>query len=290
VVNGPPSPTVSECAFPAQICEARRTGDDRDVLNLRLTRGAVAKGPASKDDIFNHILPGEIVPDIGQDVCFPDQDEEEENEDDPSDPDDEPGEGGGGEDPEFVVPPPPVQPAWWLSPAFLLPFIFGHPWANNTATATTTTPPPTPVSTATVPFETPIARPTAIVDLSLDTKPHCYNSGLKADRSMLIDSVDDLCLRVERTIASQDRTYVPAGLYQVDRAFKVKGQKYTDYVTTFEIMDFCRWDSFDKNTCGREFRKIVDGCNTKGENGKQGGTMESGDCIKWRVDPNTETA
>jgi hypothetical protein len=170
----------------------------------------------------------------------------------------------------------------------LLPlFLSGHPWSNNTAPVET----PIPAGpTATTPFETPVPIPTATVDFSLDKNPSCYNSGLKHTRSALIESIDALCNRGAEALTEANLRNGDTGFYQIDRTSQVKGQKYTDYVTTFEIVDFCSSKNFNKSECGREFRKIVDGCNTKGENGKQGGAMVSEDCVNWRVDPNEETA
>lgn len=292
VVNGPPSPTVSECAFSAHICEPKQTGNNREVLALRLTRGAVAKGPGSLEDIFLHILPGEIEEEDEAAVCLANtNNEQEEDNPDDGEPADEPGEGGGAEPPDVVVPPPVELPPWALAP--LLPLFFpGHPWANNTATTTVPFQTPMPASptgpTATMPFEAPIPAQTASVDFSQDKKPSCYNSGLKANRKDLIEHIDYLCRYYDQALSEINSKTLPAGLYQIDRNFKADGQEYTDYVTTFEIMDFCKWDNFSFDDCGREFRKIVDGCNTKGENGKQGGTLQSGNCMKWRVDPNKE--
>lgn len=218
---------------------------------MGLKRGSLAEGPASAEDIFLHILPGEIVPDIGQDVCYPDNEEEE----DPDNPDDEPGDEPGVEGPDVVVPPVPGG----LPPEFLplLPLFFpGHPWSNNTVTATATVPFESPIPagpTTTLPFGAPIPRQTAVIDFSLDKKPACYNSGLKARRATLIEAIDGLCIRVAEALIEKILRNVDAGFYQIDRPFKVKGQKYTDYLTTFEVMDFCSWKNFDKSECGREF-------------------------------------
>ena len=291
VVNGPPSPTVSQCAFPAHICEPKQTGDNKDILNLRLTRGAVAKGPASLEDIFLHILPDEITDIDESDVCLPDSDDnnEEENDPDEESPGNDPGEETGGAEPPDVVVPPPVELPPWLLGVFLPLFFPGHPWSNNTATATVPFETPMPAGpTATVPFEPAVPIPTVSVDFSQDKKPSCYNSGLKANRKDLVDAIDALCRYYDQALFELNTRTLPAGLYQIDRNFKADGQEYTDYVTTFEIMDFCKWENFSFDDCGRELRKIVDGCNTKGENGKQGGTMKTGDCVKWRVDPNKE--
>jgi chitinase len=53
----------------------------------------------------------------------------------------------------------------------------------------------------------------------------------------------------------------------------------------FEVKDGCIFH-FHKAECKAEFRKIIDGCDKGGENRKQGGVIE-GNCVKWRVDPNT---
>lgn len=53
--------------------------------------------------------------------------------------------------------------------------------------------------------------------------------------------------------------------------------------TSIEIKDGCEW-VVDRNECGLELRKIVDRCDTDGEDRKQGGKMQN-NCIKWKIDP-----
>jgi hypothetical protein len=236
------------------------------------------------DNIQYHDLPDE------DEFCELDDEEEEEPEEDPE-PED-PGEPDapepGPDVPELPpVVPPPVEPVPLIPPLFIP---NPHPWSNKTVPFETAIP-ATPISTTTTPTTTAAAEPTQtdIVDFSKDKKPRCYNSGYKAKRKALVDAIDSLCLVVGQALTANNRADLGPGLYQNDRNFRVKGQKYTDYVTTFEIKDSCKWPHYGRVDCNTEFRKIVDGCNTRGENGKQGGTME-GNCIKWRVDPNEETA
>jgi hypothetical protein len=286
VQNGPPSPTVKKCAFPALDCPPQETislsrkGRNAGFL---LTGNALVRGPAMADDIQYHDLPDE------NEFCEPDDEEEEEE---------EPGEDPDTTDPEPDVPEvppvvPPVEPVPFLPPFFIP---NPHPWANMTwSSHPTISATPTPTShttstTKTTSTTSAAAEPTEadLVDLSKDKKPKCYNSGYKANRKALIEAIEDLCQKVGQALSENGLTDLGPGLYQSDRNFKVKGQKYTDYVTTFEIKDTCRWWKYGRYDCNQEFRKIVDGCNTGGENGKQGGTME-GNCVKWRVDPNQET-
>lgn len=48
----------------------------------------------------------------------------------------------------------------------------------------------------------------------------------------------------------------------------------------------CEWKA-DVNHCKTEFRKIIDECDTNGENRKQGERLV-GDCLTWRLDPNSD--
>lgn len=65
------------------------------------------------------------------------------------------------------------------------------------------------------------------------------------------------------------------------------GKQYLYITSSIDLKDGCEW-TVDEYQCGQELRKILDGCNTGGENGKQGGTMD-GNCVKWRLDPDQVT-
>jgi hypothetical protein len=242
--------------------------------------GVFVKGPAMADNIKYHDLPDENE--------FYEVDDPEEEEEEGGDPDtQDPGEDSDTSEPGSDVPEaPPVVPLV-VEPIPIIPPFFmpnSHPWGNGTEI--------TPTSTAktTTATATPTRRSGTIADFSKDKKPDCYNSGYKAKRALLVNVIDDLCLRVgtelEKAqadrIANAQMTSLGPGLYISDGKPKDPKGKYIDYVTFFEIKEGCSWDHYSRHECDLDFKKIVDGCNTGGQNGKQGGTME-GNCIKWRV-------
>lgn len=240
--------------------------------------------PEDIDDIFYHDLPENDEDTNGEVHCLLPKEEQDPDEEDPDDPE-EPDVPEGPDVPELPPAIPPLEPPPIIPPQFMP---NPHPWSKPKTTVPFEIPIPAGL-TATVPFETPVAIQPAQADFCKNKKPGCYNSGFKADRSPVLEAVDALCSYVGQALTEANKQGLGSGLYQIDRNFKVPGQAYTDYVTTFEIKDFCEWKHYGRVDCSNEFRKIVDGCNTKSENGKQGGIMD-GNCVKWRVDPNKETA
>jgi hypothetical protein len=55
-------------------------------------------------------------------------------------------------------------------------------------------------------------------------------------------------------------------------------------VPSVEAKAGCEWKA-DAAECKSELRKIIDQCDTNGEDRKQGGRLV-GDCLTWRLDPN----
>jgi hypothetical protein len=147
----------------------------------------------------------------------------------------------------------------------------------------TTTTSQAPSTTKTTAAATTTSPPKNTPDFSKDSKPKCYNSGYGADRSSMIKAISNFCDGIEANVKKDNGRAIPKGFYRPGEPTVEKGKTYVFIDTTFEVLEGCEWQ-FSATDCGLEFRKIVDGCNTKGENGKQGGTMD-GACIKWRIDP-----
>jgi hypothetical protein len=104
VRNGAPSPTVSQCAFPALSCPTS------DTLSIRLTRGGV-KGP-SPDNIELHFWQGpNDIPDDDPDEAEAESCSISDEEEDPDDDPDDTGEPDTPEEPGVEPPviPPPVE-------------------------------------------------------------------------------------------------------------------------------------------------------------------------------------
>lgn len=150
---------------------------------------------------------------------------------------------------------------------------------------TTKKPDPTttkaPEPTTTKKPDPPPVPPKNKPDFSKDSKPKCYDSGDKAKRASMIEAITVAC----RSVAGGK--YNGSYLTPVDNPPMASGKTYMVYTTTLEVKDGCEW-TVDEYECGQELRKIVDGCDTSGENSKQGGTMD-GNCIKWRIDPDSVT-
>jgi chitinase len=148
----------------------------------------------------------------------------------------------------------------------------------------TTTTQQAPTTTKTTAASTPTTPPKNTPNFSNDSKPKCYNSGYGADRKSMISAITSFCDQMAAAVKKANNAAIGKGFYAPDTTNLEDGKTYVVYDTSFEVMEGCEW-SFSATDCGLEFRKIVDGCNTKGENGKQGGTMD-GACVKWRIDPN----
>jgi hypothetical protein len=298
VRNGAPSPTVSQCAFPALSCPTS------DTLSIRLTRGGV-KGP-SPDNIELHFWqgPNEIPdddPDEAEAGSCSISDEEEDPDDDP----DDTGEPDTPEEPGVEPPviPPPVEP---VVPPFI-PFPF--PWApivvgnhtltfvsTQTATTKTTAPEPTktliapttrPKATTTVAFETPMPA-METPDFSKDPKPSCYNKGPSSPRSWMVKAIDSVCNQVTDRLSQEKSTDIGPGLFdpgrqRVDETPKLVEGVHWEFTTTFEVKENCMWKKYSFSDCAAQFRRLVDECDTKGENGKHGGVLD-GNCVRWRLE------
>ncbi|KAF8962980.1 hypothetical protein BDZ97DRAFT_1822431 [Flammula alnicola] len=103
----------------------------------------------------------------------------------------------------------------------------------------------------------------------------CYNTGTAVDRAPAASVIDDFCNN--RAIG----VYVPDGhtLYS-----RYDYGTFTIYVSGAAI-NGCSF-TIDGN-CNRLLREPLDGCNTRGVNGKQGG-YETDLCGQWRFDPGSK--
>ncbi|RDB20652.1 hypothetical protein Hypma_012112 [Hypsizygus marmoreus] len=99
----------------------------------------------------------------------------------------------------------------------------------------------------------------------------CYNAGTKVDRAPSVASIDDFCGRIIGTYIPDGRTL----------AYRYDWGSFTILVSG-QALNGCSF-TVDGN-CNRLLRLPLDGCNTGGENGKQGG-YESDLCGSWTYDP-----
>ncbi|CAA7268555.1 unnamed protein product [Cyclocybe aegerita] len=100
----------------------------------------------------------------------------------------------------------------------------------------------------------------------------CYNTGTKVDRAPSISVIDDFCNNraIGHHVANGQTLYS-----------RYDYGSFTIYVSGSAI-NGCSF-TIDGN-CNRLLRLPLDGCNTNGENGKQGG-FETDLCGQWRFDP-----
>jgi hypothetical protein len=101
----------------------------------------------------------------------------------------------------------------------------------------------------------------------------CYNNGKKTSRAKLVNAIESFCGQTEGVTLKENEN--KEGPFQFSDVVVIEG---------VYVNEGCKW-KIDIDWCRAEMRKIIDGCNTGGENGKQGGTIE-GDCVNWRIDPN----
>ncbi|KAJ7693174.1 hypothetical protein B0H17DRAFT_1060349 [Mycena rosella] len=99
----------------------------------------------------------------------------------------------------------------------------------------------------------------------------CYGFGTKADRGPIVSVIDDFCGKVIGSHVANGQTVWARYNYG----------SFTVYVSG-EAINGCNF-VIDGN-CNRLLRLPVDGCNTGGVNGKQGG-YETDVCGQWRTDP-----
>ncbi|KAF9531295.1 hypothetical protein CPB83DRAFT_919174 [Crepidotus variabilis] len=99
----------------------------------------------------------------------------------------------------------------------------------------------------------------------------CYNIGTAMDRAPAISTIDDFCTRaIGQTLkdgSSFEFRYDYGTVTALLSAQAINGCTFT----------------IDGN-CNRLLRVPLDGCNTNGENGKQGGYVTD-ICGQWRFDP-----
>jgi chitinase len=147
--------------------------------------------------------------------------------------------------------------------------------ATSTATTWTQGATPTPVAPQ---------RPHTwnIPDWSKDDLK-CYDSGQRALRVHLINPVDSFCN------AYTGQSFQPSWYSGVIRSTFPCCDRNHEVVpiaveVSMEMHNGCQWD-FSVDDCKRAFRKIIDQCDTKGRDDKQGGRLV-GNCVTFRVDPN----
>ncbi|KAJ7314266.1 hypothetical protein DFH08DRAFT_943371 [Mycena albidolilacea] len=99
----------------------------------------------------------------------------------------------------------------------------------------------------------------------------CYGFGTAADRAPIVSVIDDWCGKVIATTVNNGQTVWARYNYGTFTVFVSGG-----------AINGCNF-VIDGN-CNRLLRLPVDGCNTGGVNGKQGG-YETDLCGQWRTDP-----
>jgi chitinase len=143
-------------------------------------------------------------------------------------------------------------------------------WTEPTKTSTTTT--------------TKESEPTLVgPDWSKDVTK-CYDSGQWTRRGRMISAADNFCNNFlkGKTITEKWNPGTIKQTFDID----------SNEVVSVEIIAFveakagCAW-KVDVDVCKGVFRKIIDNCDTNGENRKQGGRVV-GDCLTWRLDPNAD--
>jgi chitinase len=127
------------------------------------------------------------------------------------------------------------------------------------------------------------APPKKTPDFSKDTVK-CYDSGQWTNRARMVNAADAYCERslkghtvwekwnpgeLKSSFSRDDNEVVPV-----------------EIISYVEAKEGCEWN-VDVNVCKAEMRKIIDKCDTNGENRKQGGRIV-GDCLTWRLDPNAD--
>jgi hypothetical protein len=265
----------------------------------------MVKGP-SPDNIQLHDwlgpaeIPEEESPDESE-QCSISEDDEDQNEDEDDNPDDpgEPDTPGPGPEPPVIPPVEPVVPPLILFPFPWAPLIIANhtfTWIEQTPTMTTKTliaPTTRPKATTTVAFETPIqATPVETPNFSKDPKPSCYNKGPSSPRSWMVKVIDSVCNQVTDRLSQEKSTDIGPGLFDPDRQRVdtppvLIGDIHWEFTTTFEVKENCVWKKYSFGDCATQFRRLVDECDTKGENGKHGGVLD-GNCVRWRLEMHVE--
>ncbi len=65
------------------------------------------------------------------------------------------------------------------------------------------------------------------------------------------------------------------------------GDIHWEFTTTFEVKEDCLWKKYSFGDCATQLRRLVDGCDTKGENLEHGGGLD-GNCVRWRLEMHME--
>ncbi|KGO66430.1 Pectin lyase fold/virulence factor [Penicillium italicum] len=136
---------------------------------------------------------------------------------------------------------------------------------------------------------------------------HCYNSGYAADHERLDNAINSYCNRLF------DRGPLLGVPFSLEEKFPFSGNPWPLVVViSLKVLNKCSWvnrwparaSSFiergnnitgiekrdviqGKELCSKYLHAVIDSCNCRGVNGKQGGTLKN-DCYEWRIDPNTD--
>ncbi|KAJ7861360.1 hypothetical protein B0H14DRAFT_2575954 [Mycena olivaceomarginata] len=115
----------------------------------------------------------------------------------------------------------------------------------------------------------------------------CYGFGTAADRAPIVSVIDDWCGKVIGTTVNNGQTvWVSQSFFlALFRSYTPQARYNYGTFTVFvsgAAINGCNF-VIDGN-CNRLLRLPVDGCNTGGVNGKQGG-YETDLCGQWRTDP-----
>ncbi|USP81870.1 glycoside hydrolase [Curvularia clavata] len=121
-----------------------------------------------------------------------------------------------------------------------------------------------------------------------DPKPGCYNKGNPGNRASLVKVIDETCNDIDFSLSVRKETDLEPGISKNTLRVNstnpyLKDAVYMEYNVWVQIKEGCLWKNFDFYECARQFKYIVDKCDTKGENNKHGGILE-GNCVKWRID------
>ncbi|KAH8832497.1 hypothetical protein DL96DRAFT_1704559 [Flagelloscypha sp. PMI_526] len=128
--------------------------------------------------------------------------------------------------------------------------------------------------------DTAVANVTSSTLVNLESRDEvvtCYNKGTKIDRKYAITAIETFCGEVMGRHFNNDELF--------EKRYKFGNEVTQHMLISLKPINNCGGFTVDDN-CGRLLRLPIDKCNTKGENGKQGG-YETDPCGEWRADPGT---
>ncbi|KAJ7887900.1 hypothetical protein B0H13DRAFT_2342216 [Mycena leptocephala] len=107
----------------------------------------------------------------------------------------------------------------------------------------------------------------------------CYNSGAKTGRSILLEKIDYWCGKIGESGIT---------LRSGEESFRIKANGWSGasrLILSVEAINGCDLAlKYMEGTCTYHLGRAVDECNSKDENGKQGGYVTT-ECAVWRIDP-----